>query len=335
MWFIAVVLLAVGAPIAQATPGNPHPGVGLRIEQIPVAQKDDPRALVSIVETVRAGAKVTRELVVQNRTGDARSIEIYAGAAKIEPVAGFTYAEGKPQNELTKWTTIDKPVVDLADETETTVNVTFAPPKNAPEGEIYAVIWAQVSSAPSDAGGPGVAVVNRVGIPVFFAVGDGTAKPSFRIYSLTPRKNSSETHDVLAHVVNDGNRAVNLNGTATLSGGPGGLSVPPKAATTLTLAPGTEGDVIFPMGAALPAGPWDINVKLKAGLVEHEASGTLTFPESGLGQSIQIEHGTAPWIWGVLGAAVMAIIAGIIFFVIWRRRSRHSPSGTETIEPSS
>jgi hypothetical protein len=47
-----------------------------------------------------------------------------------------------------------------------------------------------------------------------------------------------------------------------------------------TLAPGDSGEVVVPLDAQLPNGPWAGELTLRSGLVQHNARAALTFPST-------------------------------------------------------
>jgi hypothetical protein len=66
--------------------------------------------------------------------------------------------------------------------------------------------------------------------------------------------------------------ALDLNGTLTLSEGPGSLRAGPFRATPgTTLGPGPAGPVMIVLGQLIPAGPWHAHVGLTSGRVKRSA----------------------------------------------------------------
>jgi hypothetical protein len=71
----------------------------------------------------------------------------------------------------------------------------------------------------------------------------------------------------VAHVANTGGRAVDLSGTARLTGGPGNTSAGPfRAQQIITLAPGQSGNLTFGPPKSLPNGPWRASITVLSGL---------------------------------------------------------------------
>lgn len=330
-WFTLVligILCVLGAPTAFGAPtqdpGEPVlPGLGIKLREIPAALEDDPRARIYIIDNVAPGTSITRAIDISNMTGRDQPVEVYAGAAHIEDEGGFAIEDGAAVNDLTTWMHPSVNRIDMIDGLTETISLTIDVPRDAPEGEQYAVLWAQISSGEPDS--TGTILVNRVGIRIYLSVGPGNGpKPSFAIDKLTPRRNEAGSHEVLADVHNTGGRALDLGGEILLSEGPGGLSLGPKPATGLTVAPGLTAQVVFPLDTVLQPGPWRASVTLKSGTLTETVTGTLTFPDSGLGESVDTstpESPESPITWYVVGgtfAVLLAIIAALAFRLVNR-----------------
>lgn len=209
---------------------------------------------------------------------------------------------------------MDPPKLDMPPHSTRQVLTTIKVPKRASAGERYAVIWNQVA-APKDAS-HNVAVVHRVGIRVYLDVGPGGEPASdFRIETLTPARTRDGRPQVVAQVRNTGKRALDMNGTLTLSDGPGSLRAGPfRAIPGTTLAPGQSGSVTTVLGQLIPAGPWQAHLNLYSGRVKRSAMAAITFPPAGVGRPAK----PAPGIFGrvllvglvgiaILGAGTLAI----------------------------
>ncbi len=318
--------MAVGTPAsASAQSDQPAGGaldgsIGIRLVDAPVELKDDPRALRYIIDNLPPGTTITRHVMVSNNTGAPAKIDVYAGAARIAD-GSFVLEEPGETNALTSWTTVDQPTLELDNGQQAEVAVTIAVPKDAPEVEQYAVIWASHKTPSTD--GSGITNESRVGVRVYLSVGPGNGPPAdFTISSLTPRRGPDGTASVVASVTNTGGRAIDLFGTLGLSGGPGGLSAGPIDSEAATIAPGEDGGVVIavPDSAALPAGPWKADVKLESGMVKHDMSETVTFPDKGDGDSVGASQSTSwPLVIGIV--AVLAVIALAAFVVVRKRRA--------------
>jgi hypothetical protein len=197
-----------------------------------------------------------------------------------------------------------------------TATVTIDVPEDAPPGEQYGVVWAEVRSEPVADGG--VLQVSRVGIRIYLSVGPGGAPAAdFTIDSLTAERSSEGQPIVLATVHNIGGRALDMSGTLKLLAGPGGLSAGPFPATLGTTLPiaGRE-TVTIALDDAIPAGPWDARITLRSGLLERTARATISFPASGASPSVL----TTP-----LRPATPYLVAGGLFVLLLahRRAARH------------
>jgi hypothetical protein len=286
----------IAAPIAAAT-AAPLPaleatsmgGIGVRLVDIPVNTHGDDRALLFIVDHLSPGTTIERRIEVSNTTDSTAHVVLYAAAATIDQDS-FLGSEGHTPNELSTWTTVDPGVVNVLARGLAMATVRIAVPEDAPPGEQYAVVWAEVRSAPRGTGG--VTQVNRVGIRMYLSVGRGNPPAEdFSIDSLTATRSSDGLPMVVATVHNTGGRALDMSGTLELVGGPGGLSAGPFPANLgTTLAPGDSGSVTIMLDDRLPAGPWDARIDLKSGLLERTARATITFPSKG-SVTVAVRHG--------------------------------------------
>lgn len=330
---LAALVLAIlpSAPALAATPTTvngpslvgetvDHPGIGIRLIDVPAATQNDPRARSYIVDHLLPGTTIERRIEIANGTDIDQKFQIYASAASIDKDA-FSAAAGHVENELTTWTSADRPSMVLAPGTSTEVMITVDVPSDAPEGEQYAVVWAQANPMKSES--TGIVNASRVGVRMYLSVGPGNGPSSnFSIDSLTPGRNEEGAPEVSAAVTNTGGRALDVSGSLTLSDGPAGLSAGPIPIDKGTaVAPGESAVVHVTLSAELPNGPWLATLGLKSGLVTHEAKATITFPEAGQGSAVAPDKGPIP-VFAVVGLAVgVVIIAGLVFGLI-RRRNR-------------
>jgi hypothetical protein len=300
----------------------PQPaGIGIRLLDVPAATQEDPRARSYIVDRLKPGTGIHRRIQVHNNSTAAQSVRIYSGAATIRD-GSFVGDKDPAVNELTTWTSVDRPQVELQPGKSADVLVTINVPADASEAEQYAAVWAEVRNAPAK--GTNVIQASRVGIRIYLSVGPGNGAPAdFRITSLTAARDTQGKPLVAAVVTNTGGRALDIAGDLTISNGPGGISAGPFGAQkTLTLPPGRDGTVVTTLDPALPNGPWNARLHLKSGLVEHEATATIIFPETGQGQTVEPAQ-EAGFPWHALGAAVVGLmITGALLW--WRLRRRNS-----------
>lgn len=316
--FLSALLLAgAAAPLAHAAPddtvdGTPRGSIGIRLLDVPEKLKDDPRAQLYIVDNLPPGSTTTRHVLVTNNTGERAKIKVYAGPAKITDGA-FTPAEPGKKNLLTSWTTVDKPELDLADGAQAKVAVKITVPKDAPEVEQYGVIWASHLSTLKDKPeqeGANVATESRVGVRMYVTAGEGNGPPAdFTIDGLTARREADGSATVVARVTNTGGRAVDLSGTLNLSDGPAGTTAGPIDARGVTVPPGEQGEVPFPVpnSTALPDGPWKAEANLASGVHEHDITETITFKAGAA------SRGSRQWIaWLVVAVlAAAALVAAL------------------------
>jgi hypothetical protein len=318
---LPAVMLAAGTSAAHAetiAPGST--GVSIQLLEIKSTQQSDPRASVSIVDRVEPGASLERSIRVMNVSDTTKAVRLYSTGATV---AGGTFSASESPNALSGWISAGRDSVTLASAEAIDLIVTITVPADAPSGEQYAAIWAEVQSAPD----PASNIVNssRAGLRVYLQVGgDNAAAADFSIDSLTANRTTDGNPTVHANVTNTSGRAIELRGSLTLADGPGGLSAGPidlDAATAL--APGESGRVNITLDVALPAGPWDATLTLTGAMVTHDRTAQLTFPDVGTSLDAGTDGGflaallafwLAGWVWitlALLGIAALAIGLGI------------------------
>lgn len=319
---------AAMAPATETAPTDPG-GLGIRLLDIPVDTQNDPRARTYIIDRLAPGEEINRRIKIENNTATEQTVRLYSGAARIDGGV-FVGENAGVRNELSTWTTLATPEVQLSAGESAEVMVTIAVPTDAPEGEQYGAIWAEMRS-PANEGG--VVQANRVGIRVYLSVGPGNGPPAdFTITSLTPSRSQSGDPQLSAVVTNTGGRALDITGNLGLSAGPGGLSAGPFAVESATaVAPGKTQNVTFTLPQELPNGPWTAGIKLKSGLLEREASASITFPEAGPGEAIApVQDDTTQWLPWVAGAALVLVL--IIAGLLLRRKNSLRNPATDTTE---
>jgi hypothetical protein len=323
--FSAALVVAFGnvAAAAGATTAAKPGSIGLRLVDVPVAAQNDPRAQLYIVDHLAPGTVIHRRIEVTNTTSAVANVVLYSGGASIEN-GSFLGAAGHTPNDVSTWTTVSPNAYDVAAAGKLTATVTVAVPRDAAPGEQYGVVWAEVRSpAVADAG---VTEVSRVGIRIYLSVGPGgSPAANFTITSLTAERGRDGEPRVVATVRNSGGRALDMNGTLQLLAGPGGLTAGPFPADLgTTLAIGDTEPVTILLDRRLPAGPWDAQIVLRSGLVEHRARATITFPDTGAAPPATTSAQSGNALLAVVGltAALVCSIAGAVFVI--RRRKRHS-----------
>jgi hypothetical protein len=294
------------AASALASPTPPPQGsFGVRLYDVPVIDEHNPRGLRYIIDFLHPGTVIHRRILVLNSEPRTSRFTVFADAAKIIK-GSFVGDAGKTRSELTTWIRVRHAALRIRPGQTTLDMITIRVPKVATRGEHYGVIWVQQSSRHRASDGSEVLEVSRVGVRIYLAIGRGGAPPTrFRITSVTGSTRPGGRPVVLAHVDNTGGRAIDLNGTAILSSGPGGAavaSVPEE--TVLTLAPGQSGNLVFAEHKGLPDGPWQAKVRLESGFTH----GTL---ESAIDFSGRVGGSGLPWyLWVpglLLGLAVVTI----------------------------
>ncbi|MFD0785968.1 hypothetical protein ACFQZ8_18855 [Micromonospora azadirachtae] len=324
---ITVVLFGLAGPGLPTRAGAAEPdegSIGIRLLEAPTNRRDDPRALRYIVDHLRPGTTIKRQLLIVNRSAERRAVELYPAAASVDGTK-FVFAGGRAANELTSWITIDRDAVELEPWEETRVRATIAVPADAPTGERYGVLWASAASSPSHSDGQ-VTQVHRVGVRVYLDVGEGGEPVSdFTIGEIRPARSSQGEPSVTVRVDNTGGRAVDLTGTVMLTDGPAGSRVGPfPVSEGTTLAAGATGQVSARFPAELPNGPWKIEVSLKSGRVERSATGRIQFPDPG-GEGVRATlYSRMLTGWGAVAAvAGLLILAGL---AVLARRFRRTPA---------
>ena len=272
-----IVSPAASAAASTQLPAAPRPqGFGVRLVDVPVSEATDPRALRYIVDYLPTGTVIHRRILIMNTEAQRVRFTVYPDAAYI---AGglFTGYAGETRNELTGWISVRHPAVTLAPGASAMDTITIKVPAGATRGEHYGVIWVQQTAQARAATGFGVTEVSRVGIRIYLAVGKGGAPPtSFAITSITARRSASGQPFIVAHVDNTGGRAVDLDGSARLTDGPGDSSAGPyPAQQIITLAPGQTGNMTFAPPKTLPSGSWRVTINLVSGITTCTATTTI------------------------------------------------------------
>jgi hypothetical protein len=111
-----LLLLQAAPAMASATSSAPPAraqeasvagtGVGIRLLDVPVDSKDDPRARSCIVDHMTPGSTIQRRVQIVNDSATTQSVHIYSGAAEIIGAA-FTPIDDLGENDVTRWTSFD------------------------------------------------------------------------------------------------------------------------------------------------------------------------------------------------------------------------------------
>ena len=274
-----VVLLALSSTsvwytTAPASAQNDGGSIGIGLVDAPENRRDDPRAHTYIVDHLEQGATIVRHVQISSTVPGTTSVQLYVAAATLAEGA-FVFGEGRAENDLTDWSLIDPPTVEVPSGGSVQAAVTIAVPTDATDGERYGVIWAELPGSGGSAN-----VVNRVGVRIYLSVGEGEEPVTdFTIDSLTARRDADGTPIVETTVTNTGGRAVDLAGSLQLTNGPGSLNAGPfDVQIGTTLAPGATAPAQVRLDKTLPDGPWDAVVTIESGRETREATGSITFP---------------------------------------------------------
>jgi len=316
---------AAGSLAAAKPPTRPSlQRFGVRLVDVPVSEMGNPRARRYIVDDLPAGTVIHRRILVLNQGMRRARFTVYPDAALISHGL-FAGDAGATPNELTSWISVQNPALTLGPYASVMDMITIRVPREATRGEHYGVIWVQQVAHAQAANGYGITEVGRVGIRVYLAVGRGGAPPTtFAITSITGHRSASGQSFILAHVHNTGGRAVDLNGTASLTGGPGNVSAGSfPAQQIVTLAPGQSGNLTFAPDRHLSTGPWKVKVALVSGFTTSIASAAIEFsataaPRTGLPVML--------WLAAFVLAAALALAVAAVAVARHAQRSRRKPA---------
>jgi hypothetical protein len=254
---------------------------GVRLVDVPLSEAHNPRALRYIIDHLQPGAVIRRRIRVVNQESRTAHFTVYPDAAQI--THGYFIGDaGETPSELTNWVTIQHRSLTLPPHTGVMDLVTIRVPVFPTRGEHYGVIWLQQVSRVRMATGFFIREVDRVGIRMYLSIGPGGVPPTnFTISSIAGHRSAGGRPYISALVHNTGGLAVDLDGTARLTGGPGGTSAGPFSAQQVTtLAPSQSWTVTFVPGSRIPNGPWTATITLTSGLTTRTATGTIQFSGS-------------------------------------------------------
>jgi hypothetical protein len=309
---------AISASISAAPKSSGS--FGTRLVDVPVSEAGNPRALRYVIDYLPTGTVIHRRILIQNNEPRAAHFTVYVDSAHILDGL-FTGDGGATRNELTGWMSVQHRAVAVAAGASVMDAITIKVPRGATRGEHYGVIWVQqAAKAGTPKSGFGVTEVSRLGIRVYLAVGRGGVLPtSFAITSITGQRSASGQPTVVAHVENTGGRAIDLNGSLRLTGGPGNSSSGPfPAQAIVTLAPGQSWNMTFAPPRSLPGGSWRAKITMVSGLTTATAAATVRLaavvaaPASLSGMQ---------WIWLSLGSLVLVLVIVMGSYAVLRRRS--------------
>ncbi len=299
----------------------PQTNFGIRLVQAPISERNNPRAQTEIIDNLHPGTVRHWVVGVSNLGTTEVRLRIYAAAAVISRGQFLPANREYAQNLLTTWFRLNHHLVLLKPRQSRDIKVTIAVPRRAPEGEQYAVIWAQGSNI-MHGHRANVTLVNRVGIRTYLAVGPGGGPPtSFTLGAMsgTIARNGAKVASVEVH--NTGGLALSLTGTLTLTSKSDGLRAGPFNATPTVIAPGQSFPVTVPLPAKVPTGPWQAAVSLQSGVFSHSEHATLAFTAIGGG------GGGFPAKTVIAVILALLVLAAAAVLVRRSRRGRPGPVG--------
>jgi hypothetical protein len=311
-------------PRSASNPATGPGTVGVRLLDVQADAVNNPRAREYIVDALAPGTTIHRRMEVSNTTTSAQHVAVYAAAAVITG-GSFVGAAARTANDLSTWTTMSRPSLDVAAGATAVDTITVAIPPTASPGERYAVVWASVSNAGD---GGNIDMVNRVGIRMYVYVGGTNPATSFTVDTLTGQRSSAGHPLVRAVVHNTGGRAVDFSGTLTLSAVTGGLTGGPYPAQLGTsLAPGQSEPVWFELTDQVGDGPWNATVTLRSGLNQQTFRAQITFPHApGTGPAAAAHPASSGiGVDTVLTSAILILLVATLaaLAIITYRRRRH------------
>jgi hypothetical protein len=321
MFLLAGALVAPASRVSaqEPPPASDGAGLGIRLLEAPVSERDDPRARIYVIDHVRAGTTVTRRIGVTNDTPNAMHTKLYVAPAAIDDGAFIVGAPDDP-GELGEWATMSPADAELSPRQSTEVTLSIAVPAGTEDGEYYG---GAVAEAPPR--GTGVQVAPRVAIRIYLSVGSGsTPRSDFEISTLTAERAGDGTPTVTASVTNTGARALDMSGELKLADGPGGVSAGPFAAVLgTTLGIGDTEPVRVVLDKDIPSGPWHATLTLRSGKIEHTVTATISFPEAGgRARVFEARPTKGKTLWGLIALLLLlGVLLGLLWFW-WRRRRR-------------
>lgn len=323
MLVLAAGTLSPAASASASRPAGPAPQrFGVRLLDVPVSEASDPRALRYIVDYLPTGTVVHRRILIMNQETKTAHFTIFTDAAHIGGGL-FTGDAGATRSELTGWISVQHAAVTLGPHASVADMITIKVPRGATRGEHYAVIWVQQAAYRRVTSGFGINDVARVGVRVYLAVGQGGAPPTvFAITSITGHRSADGRPSILVHVDNTGGRAVDLNGTARLTGGPGNSGAGPfPARQIISLAPGQSANMTFTPPNSLPDGPWQARATLASGLTTGTATASIQFSAP-----VAPRAGLSVMAWLGIALMVLVLVAAALIMARFAPRHRRVPA---------
>ncbi|WP_327327802.1 peptidase [Streptomyces sp. NBC_01210] len=308
-------------PALDSGPGR----FGVRLVDVPVARRNDPRARIYVVDHLKPGMTIKRRIEVSNKSASPLRIDLYAASALVKD-SRFLFGPARTPNELARWIRVEPGSVNLAARTKSMVDMALTVPRTAQSGERYAVVWAESQALPDAR--HNVGSIHRVGVRVYLDVGPGgDPLADFVIQKITGTRDKQGRPSVAAVVRNLGRRAMDvMSGQLTLKGGPGGVSAGPfRIPPGTTFAGYQTGTITIPLEPRLPDGPWKAQLELRSGPALRSATATLMLSMP--------KKPTSHKLWYPIGAAaalvLIALVTTVLLLLRRRRRNREAPDTPE------
>jgi hypothetical protein len=179
LWLLAGIFVpassALAAPPFRAVSPS---GIGIRLTDVPVDSRNDPRARSYIIGRLAPGTTIRRHIEIVNSTRSTADVAVYPAAARLQ-LGRFAFAPGQTRNALSRWTSVSRRVLRLPPGASAFETVTITVPTRAATGKRYGVVWAQVSARRPAKGG--VRLVNRVGVRMYLSIAAGGVVPSHAV----------------------------------------------------------------------------------------------------------------------------------------------------------
>lgn len=313
-------MLVLLGPGVAASAERGVDGIGIRLVDVPVEQSNNPRARSYIVDALTPGTVISRRIEVSNTTDAALRVDLYPAAASIEE-GSFRPADERTGNDLSGWTSLDEATADIPAGGQRLITATVSIPADASPGERYALIWAEVRAA----GEGNVALVNRVGVRLYVAVGgDNPAPDQFAADSFTAERVTGVGLVLSARIENTGGRALDLTGSLVLESDDRVRAGPYPIEPGTTLAPGDSGSVRAVIPHSVDDGRWHVTLDLTSGELTRSFTGDVTIT-SDRAVTTPIESGLPLPAALALGAGILALVlGGFAALVAIRRRTGKS-----------
>ena len=316
---VAAVVVALCGPAFGAAPSataaDDESGIGIEIVDDDAATSSDLRARSYLIDDITPGGHLERTVRVVNDSREDRRVHVYSGPAEIRD--GVFAVDDPSGPDISEWIVPGKDTLDLRAGESTEMTVAIDLPRDAPEGEFYGAVWAELRSPSPDGS---LTIANRVGVRVYLSVGSGDASPPDFTISNLRLDTSADTAELRAEVANTGSTAVDLTGAATLTSVGGAMTLGPLPSEMLTLAPGQAGTAVFRIPNTPTEGTWSTQATLTSGIVSRTAHGDVeSLPVPAQATTEKTDEPPLLWILLIAGAFIAALILLVVRARLRRR----------------